>query len=343
MTVVFYQGQASERFGDANSDDMRCFGAEISTFRRLQFFISIQPSEFGPGYAARPQRAPRVELLPVEETLRMNRHSPISTVYLMGNFAWMLTTRKIICSMLPDEHSSSTLLYGSELRPVGSAYKCPTKDYPISNLVMNSLSADRLPQRALPTPSPDRESMIISTLTLDQYHKISWNEMFPVGAIVWMSRNSFGFHYNMVEIAHVVDRALDDSGWSLQPTSWPCRPLTDNGWTRFTSKEIEMTNHRCIERHIRSHVDDSEGETFAAENQTDDPVKTEVSDKDNLELDSIGVEYSNDHLYSLPTRQRSYLPHAGFILMLGILLASVPAWQRFSSWPRVMNSSAHVG
>jgi hypothetical protein len=90
-------------------------------------------------------------------------------------------------------------------------------------------------------------------------------------------------------------------------------------------------------------MDDSEGETFAAENQTDDPVKTEVSDKDNLELDSVGVEYSNDHLYSLPTRQRSYLPHAGFILMLGILLASVPAWQWFSSWPRVMNSSAHVG
>lgn len=91
-------------------------------------------------------------------------------------------------------------------------------------------------------------------------------------------------------------------------------------------------------------MDDSEGETFTAENQTG-AVKTEVSDKDNLELNSVGVKYSKDHLDSLSARQRSYLPHAGFILMIGILLALVPAWQWFSSSPRVVSpsESAHVG
>ncbi|KAJ7659550.1 hypothetical protein DFH06DRAFT_1194580 [Mycena polygramma] len=257
MTVALYQGQNAEEVWRRELE-------QYAAFRHPNLVQVYAMATSGQLFAT----VFHDDLLPLDETLRVYRDSPISTAYLLGNFAMDAYDAEDHLFDLTED----TLLFNSTLWIRGSTGRlcvqlAPTPDYPISNLLMHSLSADRLPQRPLATPSVEQEAMIISALTLDQYHKIcalytgndasvttEAHAMVRVGAIQVVPISSAWCHPNSaVEAAYVVDRILHDSGWNLQSDQYPQRQraLMENGWTRFTFNEIRATENKCIDRTIR--------------------------------------------------------------------------------------------
>jgi hypothetical protein len=98
----------------------------------------------------------------------------------------------------------------------------------------------------------DQELAIISTLTLDQFHKICFQHMghsevlstntnadidFAVGSVTIFPRKDCGpFQYRsfdeIVEVAHIGSHILHDHGWGLNNDPASSGLLMENGWTR---------------------------------------------------------------------------------------------------------------
>ncbi|KAJ7358193.1 hypothetical protein DFH08DRAFT_848027 [Mycena albidolilacea] len=209
------------------------------------------------------------ELLPIEHTLRMYRHSPILTAYLLGNFAMDAYDAEDYIYDVTGH--CSFMIFNSAMRVRASTGRLCIELIPcddVHSLLTYTLSADRIPQGSILSLGVDQELAIISTLTLDQFHQISFQHMghsevlstnadidFAVGSVTIFPRKDCGtFQYRcfdeIVEVAHITSHILHDPGWGLNNNSAPSGLLMENGWTRFTSCEITET---CVGRVLRCH------------------------------------------------------------------------------------------
>lgn len=122
----------------------------------------------------------------------------------------------------------------------------------IHPLLTYTQSADRIPRGSISSLGVDQELAIISTLTLDQFHKICFQHMghsevlstntnadidFAVGSVTIFPRKDCGpFQYRsfdeIVEVAHIGSHILHDPGWGLNNDPASSGLLMENGWTR---------------------------------------------------------------------------------------------------------------
>ncbi|KAJ6523916.1 hypothetical protein DFH09DRAFT_1190084 [Mycena vulgaris] len=244
MTIALYQGKAAEKV----------WWHELKNYSRLRHPNLVQL------YAAASSNDLYAtvfhdELVPLNDTLRLYRHSPISTVYLMGIFAMDVTDAEDYVESVTGEYldldctlwiRASTGRLCVELTPSGENYTA----------LLCNVYTDRLPMSLL------GERTIISALTLAQYQNIcssylALGKSVPIypgatvnlGAIVSTSGN---VHLeNLVQVAHATDQDLDDSGWkvnAISDTETPEPIIMGNGWTRFPSEQMANKSvHRTID------------------------------------------------------------------------------------------------
>ncbi|KAJ7678625.1 hypothetical protein B0H17DRAFT_1078258 [Mycena rosella] len=199
------------------------------------------------------------ELMPLNETLKLYRHWPISTVYLLGIFAMDVTDAEDYVESVTGEwlDLDSTLWIRAstgrlcvELTPSGEYY----------TPLLSAVWAERLPVSLL----SHGESMTISALTLGQYQSICSSylelgqsvpihpdETVKMGTIISTSGNHWRLK-NLAVVAWTADPLLDDSGWTLNVRSDAKLPkplVMGNGWTLFTSAQIakNASLHRTID------------------------------------------------------------------------------------------------
>ncbi|KAJ7111778.1 hypothetical protein C8R44DRAFT_711334 [Mycena epipterygia] len=238
MTVAVYQGDNAE-------EEWREAISKYSWLRHPNF-VQLYGVTSTPGlYAA----IIHDDLIPYDEFLDLYRHSPILTVYIWAScqnefrdayyHCWLvcqIPLRPIDCTFWIRR---STGRLCADLMPSGLIAHVPF-DVPTSAWRLRS-------HNIISLEGPVQDALAISSLTLQQYHEISWRYLgqrhristptqvtVNLGTIIWCSLD-YQFE-DSVEIACLPDLEFWDSGW--ENSGELVQKDMGNGWTRYNSCDV---------------------------------------------------------------------------------------------------------